>query len=104
VDVTPPTVQVTSPASDGTYRTTNSKIIVTGLASDDVGVLAVVWTNSRGGAGTSLATSQAGWATSPIDLKMGENAITITAVDAAGNTQTITFAVTRFVDLENRAN
>ena len=80
----------------------NSKIIVTGMASDNVGVVLVMWANNRGGAGTSLGTSS--WATSPIDLKMGNNILTITASDAAGNFETVTFTVTRYVDLENYLN
>ena len=68
-------------------------IIVTGTASDDVGVVSIMWANSRGGAGSTLGTSF--WATTPIDLKMGDNDITITATDAAGNTQTVTLTITR---------
>jgi len=101
-DRTPPTVRIISPPTDGTYRTVNSKIIVTGIASDNVGVVLVMWANNRGGAGTSLGTSS--WATSPIDLKMGSNILTITASDAAGNIATVTFTVTRYVYLENHLN
>jgi len=86
----------------GTYRTQDAKIIVTGFASDDSGVVSVTWTNNRGGAGAALGTSS--WATTPIELKMGENILTITATDAAGNARTITLTVTRFVDLENHLN
>jgi hypothetical protein len=101
-DHTPPTVRITSPTIDRPYRTMNVKIIVTGVASDNVGVVSVMWANSRGGVGTSLGTSS--WATTPIDLKMGDNILTITASDAAGNVQTVTFTVTRIVDFENYVN
>ena len=101
-DRTPPTVRITSPTIDRPYRTMNTKIIVTGVASDDLGVVSVMWANSRGGVGTSLGTSS--WATTPIDLKMGDNTLTITASDAAGNVQTVTFTVTRIVDYENHVN
>ena len=80
----------------------NTKIIVTGTASDNVGVAMVMWANNRGGVGTSLGTTT--WATTPIDLKMGDNIITITASDAAGNVQTLMFTVTRIVDYENHVN
>jgi len=100
-DQTPPAIRVSSPTSDGT-RTMNTKIIVTGTASDNVGVAIVMWANNRGGVGTSLGTTT--WATTPIDLKMGDNIITITASDAAGNVQTLTFTVTRIVDYENHVN
>lgn len=103
-DVAPPTVTVVSPTrgTDGIYRTTNVRIIVTGTASDDVGVVSVMWANSRGGAGSALGTSS--WATTPIDLKLGDNVLTITVADAAGNVQTVSFTVFRIVDLENYLN
>jgi len=94
---------ITSPTTEPTYRTVNSKIIVTGFASDDVGVVSVTWAVSRGGgAGAAFGTSS--WATTPIDLKMGDNIITITATDAAGNVATVTLTVTRYVDYTNTAN
>jgi hypothetical protein len=103
LDVAPPKVIVTSPTTDGgTYRTTNVRIIVTGTASDNVGVVSVMWANSRGGAGSALGTSS--WATTPIDLKLGDNVLTITVADAAGNVETVTLNVTRIVDLENYLN
>jgi len=101
-DVTPPTLQVVSPATDRPYRTMNTRIIVTGTASDNFGVVGIMWANDRGGVGTALGTST--WATTPIDLKMGDNIITITASDAAGNVQAITLMITRIVDLENYVN
>jgi hypothetical protein len=35
---------------------------------------------------------------------MGDNVITITAADAAGNVKTVTLTVTRYVDIQNFAN
>lgn len=102
-DLTPPTVVVLSPTPAGTTsRTTNSKVIVTGSASDNVGVVSVTWANSRGGSGSAFGT--ASWATGPIDLSMGDNVITIAATDAAGNVKTVTLTVTRYVDIENFVN
>jgi hypothetical protein len=102
-DLTPPSVTVYSPSSaGGSSRTTSSKVIVTGSASDNVGVVSVTWANSRGGSGSALGTSS--WATNPIDLQMGDNVIAITATDAAGNVKTVTLTVTRYVDIENFVN
>jgi hypothetical protein len=95
-------VGITSPTTDATYRTVDSKIVVTGYAADDVGVISVTWTNSRGGAGAAFGTFS--WATSPINLKMGDNIITITASDGAGNVTTVTLTVTRYVEYTNTAN
>jgi putative Ig domain-containing protein/glucodextranase-like protein len=102
-DVTPPALNIVSPASaGGNYQTINTKVIVTGMASDNVGIVSVTWSNNRGGGGAALGTSS--WVTNPIDLQLGDNVITITAVDAAGNVQTATLTVTRIVDLINHLN
>ena len=100
-DQTAPEVGITSPTTDPTYRTVNSKVIVTGFASDNVGVVSVTWTNDRGGAGAAFGTTS--WATT-IDLKMGDNILTFTANDAAGNVRTVRLTVTRYVDYQNSAN
>ena len=102
-DLTPPNVVVNSPSgAGGTSRTTDSKVIVTGGASDNVGVVSITWASSRGGSGAAFGTTS--WATAPIDLSMGDNVITITAADAAGNVRTVTLTVTRYVDLTNFVN
>jgi hypothetical protein len=102
-DLTAPTVVVFSPAqAGGTARTTDSKVLVTGSASDNVGVVSVTWSNSRGGSGAAFGTSS--WAAGPITLSMGDNVITITATDAAGNAKTVTLTVTRYVDIQNFVN
>jgi hypothetical protein len=102
-DLAPPTVNVFSPAqTGGSARTTDSKVVVTGNASDNVGVVSITWANSRGGSGVAFGTSS--WATSPIDLSMGDNVITITATDAAGNVRTVSLTVTRYVDIQNFVN
>ena len=101
-DVIAPTVSITSPTTDPTYVTEDPMIILTGTANDNVGVVNVMWMNSRGDVGTTLGTSS--WATTPIALKMGDNVITITASDAAGNTQSVTLTITRYQDLQNHVN
>jgi putative Ig domain-containing protein/fibronectin type III domain protein len=101
-DITPPTVSIISPTIEPTFVTEDPMIILTGTATDNVGVVNIMWTNSRGGVGTTLGTSS--WATTPIDLKMGDNVITITAADAAGNIQSVTLTITRYQDLQNHVN
>jgi hypothetical protein len=102
-DVTPPNVTVGSPSqAGGSTRTINSRIIVTGAASDNVGVVSVTWANSRGGSGAALGTTS--WSAGPIELQMGDNIITITAVDMAGNAQTASVTVTLYVEIQNQLN
>ena len=91
-DTTRPTVSITTPTSASTYATANSLLSIGGTASDNVAVTAVSWSNSRGGSGTCSGTST--WSQSGIALSGGQNVITVTARDAAGNSATDTLTVT----------
>jgi len=62
--------------------TTSASIIISGTASDKVGVTAVKWSNSYGDGGAVSGT--ANWSVT-VPLLTGNNAITIRAFDAAGN-------------------
>ena len=92
VDAVPPSVVITSPTSGATYTTDSPVLSVSGTASDDVGVVSVTWSNGRGGSGTCTGTTS--WSVTGIVLAEGENVITVTASDAAGNTATDTLTVT----------
>ena len=92
-DNTAPTVAITGPTSLATFSTTQSSISLSGTAADSVGVTQVTWTNSRGGSGTASGTTS--WSASAISLLAGSNVLTVTARDAAGNTNTDTLTVTR---------
>lgn len=87
-----PTVAITDPVNSGTYTTDASQIQIAGTASDNVGVKAVSWSNDRGGSGDCTGTTA--WSTDSITLASGQNVITITATDAAGNAGISTLTVT----------
>jgi len=91
-DTIDPTVTIAQPTSAGTYSTEEDSINLGGSASDNIGVTSVTWTNSRGGSGTASGT--ANWTISNISLQEGDNVITVTAHDAAGNSGTDTLTVT----------
>jgi hypothetical protein len=91
-DTTRPTVSITTPTSGSSYATGNSQLSIGGTASDNKDVSSVSWTNSRGGSGTCSGTST--WSKSGIALSSGQNLITVTARDAAGNTGTDSLTVT----------
>jgi hypothetical protein len=91
-DGTPPVVSLSTPTSDGSYVTNSDTLMVTGTASDNVGVTQVVWENSSGGSGTASGTSS--WSVSAIALVEGLNTLTFTARDAAGNLGSRSLAVT----------
>lgn len=81
-DTTPPTLQILSPGST-TVVTSNSTINLTGTASDNVGVVAVKWTNAFGSGGDAIGTTN--WQIGNVPLLIGTNKITVRAIDAAGN-------------------
>jgi hypothetical protein len=62
-----------------------------GTTSDDVGVVAVTWTNDRGGSGTADGTTI--W-TVTVALQAGINTISMFARDAVGNRSTAVLIVT----------
>jgi TM2 domain-containing membrane protein YozV len=91
-DTIKPAVVITAPVNAATYSTISGNLSVGGTASDNVGVTQVTWSNDRGGSGTATGTTN--WTVSGITLSSGQNILTITARDAAGNTQTDTLTVT----------
>jgi hypothetical protein len=81
VDTVPPTLSIVFPNSTiaSAYAST---IPINGTAGDNVGVTAVKWTTSTGGAG--VATGTTSWS-AVVPLLVGDNVVTVRAYDAAGN-------------------
>jgi Putative Ig domain/Bacterial Ig domain len=94
-DVTPPTLKITSPTSGATYTTKKDRVVLSGTAADDVGVVQISWSSDRGDRGTASGTSS--WTTDTVKLRSGRNVLTVTAADAAGSIGTVTLTVTRGV-------
>jgi hypothetical protein len=91
-DTTPPLLAIRSPQRTS-LSTTASNIVISGAASDNVGVAQVTWSTSTGHKGAAEGTTT--WFTPPIPLYYGTNSITIRAADAAGNQSWRTIIVTR---------
>ena len=91
-DTTPPSLTIVSPANT-TISTSATSIVVTGTASDNVGVAKVTWTSSTGGSGTASGTTS--WNSGPISLYVGTTTVVIHASDAAGNTSWRSLVITR---------
>ncbi|WP_169923984.1 Ig-like domain-containing protein [Sulfurifustis variabilis] len=91
-DTTVPTVTITSPTGGAAYTTSSGSIALGGSAGDDVGVVQVRWSNSRGSSGTASGTTA--WSAKNIALQSGTNVLTVTAVDAAGNGASDSLTVT----------
>jgi hypothetical protein len=79
-----PTVFITSPTPLPGASTIAPTIDVGGESSDDVGVVGLTWSSDQG-AGASLVPA-ASWSVAAVPLVPGDNRITVTATDAAGNT------------------
>ena len=91
-DTTAPTIAINYPTSQSQYVTTSNSISLKGTASDNNGVSSVRWQSSKGGEGTAEGTET--WEVPSIDLVAGANVLTITALDAEGNSSTDTVTVT----------
>jgi len=83
VDNTKPTISIVSPTNTAWFDTEASTINFSGTASDNTEVTQVVWSNSRGGNGNASGANA--WTISGVSLAEGENVLTLTAKDAAGN-------------------
>jgi hypothetical protein len=81
-DATPPAVVITMPTAQRNHHTLQPAVVVGGTASDDTGIASIRWQNSRGGEGRATGTDA--WIAS-IPVYSGSNAVSITAIDAAGN-------------------
>jgi len=81
-DRTTPSVTILSPAMT-IASTRSASISLSGTAADNVGVVAVRWSNTFGQSGDASGTIS--WAVPAVPLLVGTNKITVTAVDAAGN-------------------
>ena len=91
-DTTAPSLTILFPATT-TYLTSSSTLVVSGAASDNVGVASVTWATSNGMSGTASGT--ANWITPAIPIYIGTTTVVITASDAAGNKSWRSLTVTR---------
>ncbi|MBI1765195.1 MAG: hypothetical protein HYR56_27600 [Acidobacteria bacterium] len=91
-DTTPPTLAITNPVTGPTYTAPNAALSLSGTASDNGSVVAVRWSNDRGGSGAAAGTTN--WLITGIGLQPGLNNLTVTAWDVSGNTASAQLAVT----------
>jgi hypothetical protein len=91
-DPTPPSVAITQPTSENTFKSTISPLTIGGAASDNLQIQSVTWVNTTTGA-TGIATGIGAWTIPGVDLVEGDNVITVTATDGVGNTDQATITV-----------
>jgi parallel beta-helix repeat protein len=93
-------VTITDPTSNPTMTAGWHMILLKGTATDDNKVTSVTWTNSLGGSGNTYMVPQSGGASvtwqsrGNVNLYSGDNVITVTAYDNAGNSKTDVLTVT----------
>lgn len=82
-DTISPSMVISYPTSNSTHSTGFSTIDVSGIASDDVGIVSAKWSKSIGTTGTCVVS---GWSiyAAGIPLAEGPNTITLTVWDATG--------------------
>jgi hypothetical protein len=95
VDVTAPSVTISSPADHSS--TSAPTAVVTGIASDASGIASVSWSTDAGASG--MATGTTAWTTGAVPLHVGDNVVTVTAADTAGNMFGASLTITRGVAL-----
>ena len=93
LDSTAPLISISSPTTLATHATLEGIVSLSGTASDSAsGVLAVEWSSNRGGSG--IATGTTNWGIDAVSLLEGENVVTVTARDTAGNSASDTITIT----------
>ena len=91
-DTTPPVIAITEPTTATTYTAPNGSLDLRGTASDNSSVVAIRWSNDRGGSGAAFGTTL--WGVNGIGLQTGLNNLTVTAWDVSGNASSTQLAVT----------
>jgi hypothetical protein len=91
-DDLPPDVVITMPTTQRQHHTAEAAVVIGGTARDDTGISSVRWQNSRGGEGRATGTDA--WIAS-IPLYSGSNAVSVTAIDTAGNSASTKITIYR---------
>lgn len=94
LDATPPSVAVTATGTPDAAGLVN----VNGSASDNKDLRNVTWLNNKGGSGTATLSgtgSTATWSATSVQLQTGDNTLTFTVQDGAGNKGSTATVVTR---------
>jgi len=83
LDTNLPTISITQPTTGVSYNSETDTINLAGIASDETSLSGIEWSSSTGQGGVALGTNN--WTISDILLTAGNNIITVTARDEAGN-------------------
>ncbi|MCZ6687990.1 MAG: RCC1 domain-containing protein [Planctomycetota bacterium] len=92
LDTAQPMVTIDTPTTSLAYDSPITPLTLGGTAWDDVGLIAVYWSNAATG-GTGITSGTTTWSAS-VDLIVGTNPITVWTNDMVGNTATDAIVVT----------
>src|SRR5687768_1697509 len=84
-DSSAPVITITMPTTRNAYATSESFVTFGGTATDNASVTEVTWSSDRGHSGRATGTDT--WIAG-VPIQRGQNTITISARDAAGNVST----------------
>ncbi|MGC8862607.1 MAG: beta strand repeat-containing protein, partial [Armatimonadota bacterium] len=90
-DITPPTIAITRPTDQDSCVWNCDTFKIGGTADDGVSLAAVTWQTGAGEGGICTGTTT--WSASGISISSGDT-VTVTAMDAAGNTASDSIDVT----------
>jgi len=90
-DTMPPAIAIIEPATGATHTAMAATLTLRGSAADNDAVVAVRWSNDRGGGGA--ANGATAWSIPFVALQPGVNNITVTAWDVSGNAGSTQLAV-----------
>lgn len=88
-----PSIFILSPTSDEVFVTNNQYITVSGVAQDNIALQQVIYSTSTGKNGVAVGTDE--WVISDLELELGDNILTVTAIDANNNSTAATITITR---------
>ena len=92
-DVTPPTLAITSPVASGIYTTESGQIVISGTASDEVGLVYIAASNDREVQPYGNTGTLTNWNITGLRALPGVNTITITTGDTSNNVTTKQIAI-----------
>jgi len=92
-DASKPTIQILSPSSEGSFVTTESSVVISGIAQDDNSLASVTFKSSSGTIGTAEGLEE--WSISGLELVEGDNIIEVTATDDNNNSTTASITITK---------
>lgn len=85
-------IVITSPDAER-IDTTDDVMNLAGSASSGAGITSVAWSSDKGHSGMASGTES--WTVDQVPLELGDNAITVSATDAAGDTRSDTIVINR---------